>query len=210
MNSYGLGDLAQTFLLQRRGADIKTDVARLTEELASGQVSDTKSILSGNVAYLTDIESDLRSLSAYKVAGTEAAQFATSVQSALGRIDAGVEQLSTNLLSVAASASGPVLDHMSKDAESELQSLVSTLNTSSAGRSIFSGAATERPALSNADEILNDLRQQSLETPRYMMSKRRWSNGLTTQMVFVRRPTQGPIRRSSPSNWPKTNRSQSI
>lgn len=47
---------------------------------------------------------------------------------------------------------------MSKDAESELQSLVSTLNTSSAGRSIFSGAATERPALSNADEILNDLR----------------------------------------------------
>lgn len=66
MNSYGLGDLAQTFLLQRRGADIKTDVARLTEELASGQVSDTKSILSGNVAYLTDIESDLRSLSAYQ------------------------------------------------------------------------------------------------------------------------------------------------
>ncbi|WP_299751017.1 flagellin [uncultured Tateyamaria sp.] len=158
MNSYGLGDLAQTFLLQRRGASIKADMARLTEELASGQVSDTKSVLAGNVAYLSDIESDLRGLAAYKVAGTEAAQFASSVQSALDRVDFGVGQLSTALLAVGASANGPVLAQMSTDAENELRSLVSVLNTSSAGRSIFAGAATDQSALNSADVILADLR----------------------------------------------------
>lgn len=158
MNNYGLGDLAQTFLLQRRGAAIKADMARLTEELASGQVSDTKSVLAGNVAYLSDIESDLRGLSAYKVAGTEAAQFASSVQSALERMDFGVGELSTSLLAVGASANGTVLDKMSADAENEFRSLVSVLNTSSAGRSIFAGAATDQSALSSADAILADLR----------------------------------------------------
>ncbi|WP_299555795.1 flagellin [uncultured Tateyamaria sp.] len=158
MNSYGLGDLAQTFMLQRRGAAIKADMVRLTEELASGQVSDVKSVLAGNVGYLSDIESDLRNLSAYKVAGTEAAQFASSVQNALDHMDAGVSQLSTDLLTVAASAIGPVLDQMSAAAESELRSLVSALNTSSAGRSIFAGAATDQPALASSDVILADLR----------------------------------------------------
>lgn len=158
MNGYGLGDLAQTFLLQRRGAVIKADMARLTEELTSGQVSDVKSVLAGNVSYLSDIESGLGSLSAYKVAGTEAAQFASSLQTALDRIDTGAIQLSTNLLSVAANASGPVLDQLSTDAENEFDRFVSTLNTSSAGRSVFAGAATDQPALNSSDVILADLR----------------------------------------------------
>ncbi|GGX38264.1 flagellar hook protein FlgL [Tateyamaria omphalii] len=158
MSSYGLGDLAQTFLLQRRGAAIKADMARLAEELQTGQVSDTKSVLAGNVAYLSGIENDLRGLSAFKVAGSEAAQFASSVQSALDRMDAGVGLLSTDLLTVSASASGPVLDQMSTAAETEFKSLVSALNTSSAGRSLFAGAATDSRALNDAEVVLADLR----------------------------------------------------
>ena len=54
MVSYGLGDLAQNFLLQRRGAALKTEMTRLNEELASGRISDVKSALAGNVSYLSD------------------------------------------------------------------------------------------------------------------------------------------------------------
>ncbi|WP_147111824.1 flagellin [Tateyamaria sp. syn59] len=158
MNTYGFGDLAQTFLLQRRGAALKTEMARLNEELASGQVSDVKSVLAGNVSYLSDIEGDLRTLSAYKVATSEAAQFADSAQSALDRMDASAGTLSSTLLTVSSNAVGPVLDQLSVDAANEFRALVSTLNTSSAGRSIFAGAATNTPALAEADTILSDLR----------------------------------------------------
>ncbi|MBY5933642.1 flagellar hook protein [Tateyamaria omphalii] len=158
MNTYGLGDLAQTFLLQRRSAALKTEMTRLNEELASGQVSDVKSVLAGNVSYLSDIEGDMRTLSAYKVATSEAAQFSESAQTALDRMDASAGALSTTLLNVSSSAVGPVLDQLSVDATNEFQTIVSALNTSSAGRSIFAGAATDGPALIDADTILDDLR----------------------------------------------------
>ncbi|APX13299.1 flagellin [Tateyamaria omphalii] len=158
MNTYGFGDLAQTFLLQRRSATLKTEMARLNEELASGQVSDVKSVLAGNVSYLSDIESDIRTLSAYKVATSEARQFAESAQTALDRMDTSAGTLSTALLTVSSSAVGPVLDQLSVDATNEFRTLVSTLNTSSAGRSIFAGAATNTSALGEADAILTDLR----------------------------------------------------
>ncbi|WP_299047513.1 flagellin [uncultured Tateyamaria sp.] len=158
MYSYGLGDLAQNFLLQRRGAALKTEMTRLNEELASGRISDVKSVLAGNVSYLSDIEGDLRTLSGYKVATSEAAQFASAAQSALDRIDTGVATLSTALITASSSAVGPVLDQMSVDAKNELSSIVTSLNTSSGGRSLFAGAATDRPALNGADTILADLR----------------------------------------------------
>ncbi|WP_420010903.1 hypothetical protein [Tateyamaria sp.] len=59
MSSLSLGDLAQSFMLQRRGADLKAEMSRLNAELTSGQVSDVKAVLAGNVSYLTDIENDL-------------------------------------------------------------------------------------------------------------------------------------------------------
>lgn len=158
MTSYGLGDLAQTFLLQRRGALLKADMARLNEELATGQVSDVKSVLAGNVSYLSDIEGDLRTLAAYKVAGTEAAQFASSAQSALNQMSANATTLGSNLLAVSSSAVGPILDQLYVDAESDLSTIVSTLNTTSAGRSLFAGAATDRAAVNSADTILATLR----------------------------------------------------
>ncbi|MEL6464858.1 MAG: flagellin [Pseudomonadota bacterium] len=121
-------------------------------------MSDTRSVLAGNVSYLTDIEGDLRTLSAYKITGTEAAQYASAAQSALDRLDTSASSLSTALLSISSSAIGPVLDQLSLEATSEFENLVSALNTSSAGRSLFAGVATDRGALAPADDILTDLR----------------------------------------------------
>jgi len=154
MSSMSLGDLAQTFVLQRRGAALKAEMTRLNEELATGQVSDVKSVLAGNVSYLADIESDLNTLSAFQIATSEAAQFTGSVQAALEHIDTGAGTLGTALITAASSAVGGVLDQMSTDAEAEMANIVSALNTSTGGRSIFAGTASDRPALANADVIL--------------------------------------------------------
>ncbi|MEO0401607.1 MAG: flagellin [Pseudomonadota bacterium] len=158
MSSFSLGDLAQNFMLQRRGAALKAEMSRLNEELATGQVSDVKAILTGNVSYLADLENDLRSLSGFKVATTEATQFTDAVQLALDRVDQSMETFGSKLLSVTSSSVGAVLDQFSADAEDELAAVVNTLNTSVGGRSIFSGTATDQQALQNSELILNGLR----------------------------------------------------
>ncbi|MEO1710425.1 MAG: flagellar hook protein, partial [Pseudomonadota bacterium] len=79
MTSFSLGDLAQTYMFQRRGSALKAEMTRLNEELATGQVSDVKAVLAGNVSYLADIENDLRTLDAYSISGNEAAHFTDAV-----------------------------------------------------------------------------------------------------------------------------------
>ena len=48
MTGLSLGDLANSFMLQQRGAALKTEMAQLTQELTSGQVSDVKNVVAGN------------------------------------------------------------------------------------------------------------------------------------------------------------------
>lgn len=158
MSSLSLGDLAQSFMLQRRGADLKAEMSRLNAELTSGQVSDVKAVLAGNVSYLTDIENDLNTLGGFKIATAEAAQFADATQISLERIYDTTSSLSTAILTASASAVGPVLEQISVDAENDLDAIVSALNTSSGGRSLFAGTATNSAAMSNADTILSALR----------------------------------------------------
>ena len=158
MNSFSLGDLAQTFMLQRRGAELKADFSRVTEEVASGQVSDVKSVLRGNTGYLSEIENDLQTLSGYRVATVEAAQFADASQTALELVNSSVERLSAFFFAMPYNAFGAVLDQFSNDSETEMATIVSALNTTSGGRSVFAGRATDRSALEDVDVILDALR----------------------------------------------------
>ncbi|MEP1962788.1 flagellin [Tateyamaria sp.] len=158
MSSFSLGDLAQTFMLQRRGAALKTEMARLNEEVATGQVSDIKSVLAGNVAYLSDLENDLTSLAGYNIATSEATQLSEAMQTALERMQSSASSLGTTLLTRSTSAIGPVLDQFSTEALSELETIVSALNTKSAGRSVFAGSATDQQALAGVDAILSGVR----------------------------------------------------
>ncbi|MEL6450317.1 MAG: flagellin [Pseudomonadota bacterium] len=158
MSQFSVGDLAQKFMLQRQGAALKESMTTLNQELATGQVSDVKAVLAGNVSYLADIEADLKTLSGYRVATTEAAQFAETIQAALTRMSTSAEEFGSNLLTVTSSAVNSVVEQMSVDAEAELANLVSALNTGSAGRSVFAGTATDQRAVADADDILADLR----------------------------------------------------
>ncbi|MEO1710281.1 MAG: flagellin, partial [Pseudomonadota bacterium] len=58
----------------------------------------------------------------------------------------------------AASAVGSVLTQMSDDAIVEMDAVLSAINTQSGGRSLFSGAATDGPAITTSDVILDAAR----------------------------------------------------
>lgn len=158
MSNLSLGDLAQSFMLQRRGSALKSELTQLTEELTSGKVSDVKAVLAGNVSYLTDIENDLSTLGSYKIVNTETAQFADATQIALERIQDVTSALSTTALTSSTSTIAPVLDGVSNDAAHDLEVIMAALNTSSGGRSLFAGNATDQAAAADAQTILNALR----------------------------------------------------
>lgn len=164
MSILSLGDLAQSFMLQRRGAALKSEMTQLTQELTSGKVSDVKAALAGNVSYLSNIENDLSTLGGFKVATSEAAQFADATQIVLERIQDTADTLSTSALSASNSALGSVLDHVSNDASNDLDVIMSALNTSSGGRSLFAGNSTDQAATANADTILSALRTATAGT----------------------------------------------
>lgn len=157
INSNSFGDLAQSFLLQRRGAALKTEMARLNQELVTGQVADVKSLLSGNTSYIAGIENDMRRLEGYKTATDEAAFFTDAMQSALERVQEAGTGLSQDLLTTSKNGPEPVLDQLSRNARAELESILGSLNTFVGGRAVFGGIATGQNPVADADTIMMEL-----------------------------------------------------
>ena len=160
MNGFSVGDLAHTYILQRRSAALKTQMSHLGNELSTGQKSDKRAIFSGNTGHVIGIEADLKTLEGYKVAVAEATQFSQAVQIALERVDTSVGNLGTILFAMSPHATEPVLEQFSSEAEAELYTIVSALNTKIAGRSLFSGRATDQQALADVNTILDSLRAE--------------------------------------------------
>lgn len=157
MNTAGIGDLAQGYLLRSRSAALKQDMQRLNAELTSGQVSDVRKTLSGNYSFLTDVERKVGVLGNYAIAATEASHFTGSMQQALGHFGSLTEGLASSLMVAGTSASGANAADIASDARATLDGLVSTLNVSVAGRSLFAGNATNRAPLTDSAALLADL-----------------------------------------------------
>lgn len=158
MNSVSIGDLAHSYLLQRRGSGLRAEMSKLNQELASGQVADIKSILAGNFSYLSDIETSMSHLNAYKTSSAEATQFTSAMQSALDVVQTKSTDLGTNILSVVAGGIDAVSRQVTVEAREQLGAIVNTLNTDLAGRSIFSGTASNQAPLASSTDILNSVR----------------------------------------------------
>ena len=158
MNGLSLGDLANSFMLQNRGSALKAEMSRLTQELTSGQVSDVRSVLAGNYSYLTGIEASLSTLQGYKTSTTEAAHFSASMQLVLENVQDSTSTFGNNLFIVASGGLDSVVVQSGNEAFEVLKGTMSALNTNIAGRSLFSGAATDQSALGSADDLMTELR----------------------------------------------------
>lgn len=158
MSLTSIGDLAQSFVLRHRNAELKQEMTRLTQELSTGQVADVRQALKGNYSYLTEVERNLEVLSGYKVVTAEASIFATSIQTTLGRFQDVGEKLANSLIVSGGSAVGATSGDTSAEARTAVDILVGVLNTRSAGRSIFGGTATDRSPTESSDVLLSELK----------------------------------------------------
>jgi len=172
MMNASLGDLSQSFALRNRNAVLKADMLKLGQELASGRVADPRSVLNGNLSYLSEIERSLVTMDGYNVATTEAGHFAGGVNAALTRIQEQAQTLSADLVLAGNSTAGLNSAELAGAARSTLGSVVSSLNQSVAGRTLFSGTASDRMPLDGMDPLLDALRPvlAAQTTPADMMA----------------------------------------
>jgi flagellar hook-associated protein 3 FlgL len=144
--------------MQSRNSAIKNDIQRLTLELSSGQVADVRKAVGGNTAYLNDIDRNLRKLEAYDLATEEAGQFAMGVQNALSRISDLNAEFRNTLLVSSSSALGEASTNVLAQAKTTLDDMISALNTTVAGRSLFAGTATDTAPIASSEDLLASLK----------------------------------------------------
>lgn len=154
MNSISIGDLASSFQVRRQSAGLKNDLARLASELTTGRKSDLGATLAGDFGPYAGLERSLRALSAYKTANTEAAGMLEATQMSLGNIQSMGQDLSSALLTASTADDVVLIGATAEDARQKFSAVVSTLNTSFADRTLFGGAATDRPALASGEDML--------------------------------------------------------
>lgn len=158
MISSTLGDLSTSFSSRQQNVSLRKDMARYTQELSSGQISDVRQVLAGNYSYLTDVERKMSLLSGYSVATTEAAHFTGAMQAAIGSISDVTQNLANSLITAGITAIGPANADIAAESYNALNEILGRLNTEVAGRHLFSGTATDRRPLAEAETLLTELR----------------------------------------------------
>ena len=152
-----VADQARSFFLRQNQAQVKTDLTRLTRELASGQVSNLSTALRGDFTALSGIERSLRLYDAYRNSGAEAALTTSAAQSALGTIQDQLFEIGPALLAAANTGTGNQMQIVAAGAEDRLNTSIAMLNQQVAGRALFSGTATDTQPLISADALLAQL-----------------------------------------------------
>lgn len=158
MYSQSVGDQTRIFQMARSNSQLKVQMDRLVAELASGQIHSVAEAVNADFTGLGSIESALSQLEAFSISLAETGAHVSAAQTVLGGIQ-DISGKSGPSFLVAANTANPMQIHTaSTDAKQTLETVVSMLNTQVAGRSLFSGAATDRRALASSDEIIAAVR----------------------------------------------------
>jgi flagellar hook-associated protein 3 FlgL len=149
-----LGDLAQSFVLRRQNADLKSDITRMSQEMTTGLVADTGKHLSGDVSALTGIDSALARLGAYARVTSDNAFFTGAMQTALSAVQDVTTDLVPTLLAVTTTGNTASMATVSREALQTFETAVGLYNTRLGDRALFSGDETATSPLPPADELL--------------------------------------------------------
>lgn len=158
MTQYSIGDLSQSFLTRVHGVRLKAELQSLTEQLGSGSVSDVGAALQRDLGYFAHIEGALRQFESLELSAREAASFTDATQTALDRISGLLEQSTPEILSATSTQIQKVRVGASRIAQNDIEAVVGALNTSIAGRSLFSGTATDQTPLIDPSSFLTTVK----------------------------------------------------
>ncbi|HLQ17874.1 MAG TPA: flagellin [Tabrizicola sp.] len=154
MTRISVGDASMTNILARQGADLRAQVQRAAQEVATGKQTDIGQALRGDVAPLLAVDASLARLAAYTSNTTDAAFQTSAQQSAIS----GLSQLASGItVTLMASRDFPTpaqVTATAADARGRLASAVGLINTQSSGRAVFSGVETDTVPLGGSEDLL--------------------------------------------------------
>jgi len=154
MSFTSIGDLSQSLMTTRQNSLLKTQLTRLTQELASGQAADLSAHLSGNLSDLSDIEHQITVNNALANVSKEAGFATEAMQTAMETIRDEVSTLASAAALINDSAGPQQRAAVTSLAEGVLDAVTSALNIDVAGRPLFAGTDVSGPALAGADDVL--------------------------------------------------------
>jgi flagellar hook-associated protein 3 FlgL len=152
-----IGDLAQSFVLRRHNADLKSDITRLTQEMTTGLHTDPAKHLSGDVSQLTGIDSAIARLGGYSRAASDLGFFTGAMQTALGAVQDLTTDLVPSLLAVTSIGNTGAMATVSREAKQAFTAVVGLYNTRLGDRALFAGDETATTPLIPADQILQQM-----------------------------------------------------
>jgi flagellar hook-associated protein 3 FlgL len=157
MTMTSIGDLAQGFTLRARNTELQRTLTSLQTEVTTGRSADPVARLDGHLSYLSRIEGDLAKAESFGTAAKEVQIVAGIMQTSLTRIGTLTEDLVGTVSTTRTAAGAADVATAATSARGVLDSIVSALNTSAAGRQVFSGTAVKTAPLASADTLLADL-----------------------------------------------------
>lgn len=160
MTTVSFGDLAQSYLLKSQIGRLKGESTRITQELSSGKLSDIGASQSGDLSRLSATTRSRSLTAGYQSAAREAASHASASQAAFGMISDTIRELVSPLLMASQLTVPDQIKLTADDARSRLGLVLSTMNTSAGGRTLFAGQDIRGSAVADADTILTALRTE--------------------------------------------------
>lgn len=157
MSFTSIGDLSQHFQSLRQTTQVKDRLQVLSQELATGQKSDLASALGGNVGQLLSLDREIALLGDFKQSATQIGHTLGMMQNALETVDFLRERQAATSMTISDASSLPFVDGAAKATRETFEEMVTTLNRSVNGRSLFAGVQTDAPALADATAMLDDL-----------------------------------------------------
>jgi flagellar hook-associated protein 3 FlgL len=154
MMRLSVGDASLTNILARQGADLRGQVNRASQEVASGKHSDIGTALRGDFSPLLAIDASLSRLSAYASNTTDAAFQTAAQQSAIAGLSALSAEIGSTLLGARDYTPLAQINTMTADAKNRLASAIGLLNTQASGRAVFAGMATDTVPLGSVEDML--------------------------------------------------------
>lgn len=148
-----IGDLAQSHFMRRSMTTVKTELDRLTEQVATGKTGDIGAQLQGDFAALAGLDTSLARLKGYTAVTADLGLLAEAQQRALDQIDRLTTDTSARLLSAAygpddgvSAAGGQAFD--------ALETALAALNLRHADRALFAGVASGGNAVAGVDAVM--------------------------------------------------------
>lgn len=154
MTRISVGDASMTNILARQGADLRGQVQRTAQEVATGKHSDIGKVLRGDLVPLLAVDASLARLAAYKTNTTDAAFQTAAQQSAVSGLSKLASGITVTLMGSRDFPTPGQVSTTAADARGRLASAVGLINSQAAGRAVFSGIATDTVPLGGPEDLL--------------------------------------------------------